>query len=184
MLTRRTCLASLGAAATVALAGCALGTPVSSDPARADPTSAAFDDGDALPARYTCDGAGVSPPVSLDAPDDAETWALVVTDPDAPGGTFTHWLVWNLTDALPEAVPHGETVGDGARQGLNDFGARGYGAPCPPHGDGPHRYRFDAYALAGTLDVPLDVGRAALVDACHDADLLTVGSLRATYERA
>jgi len=181
--TRRTCLTSLGAAAAFALAGCTSGTRVSSDPARADPTSAAFDDGDALPERYTCDGDGVSPPVSLALPADAETWALVVSDADAPGGTFTHWLVWNLTGPLPEGVPHGETVRDGARQGVNDFGTRGYGAPCPPQGDGPHRYRFDAYALGDELDVSLDVDREGLVDACHDADLLAAGSLRATYER-
>ncbi|GAD52831.1 UPF0098 protein MTH_273 [Halarchaeum acidiphilum MH1-52-1] len=186
MPTRRATLAAV-AAACAPLAGCSR-SRTSSDPGKCDPTSAAFDDGEAIPARYTCDGTGVSPPVSLDAPAGAATWALVVTDPDAPNGTFTHWLLWNVpADAdLPSGVPHGRTVAslDGAQQGENGFGDYGYGGPCPPAGDDPHTYRFDAYAVGGALDVDADITRDALVDAIYDADLVTGGTLRATYERA
>jgi len=189
MPSRRAYLAAVGAAAvTFPLAGCSSGSHATSDPGKVDPTSTAVASGGSIPTRFTCDGADVSPPVSLDAPADAATWALVVSDPDAPGGTFTHWLIWNVpakTD-LPEAVPRGRTVSSlgGATQGRNGFGDVGYGGPCPPSGDGPHTYRFDAYALGGRLDVDPSVDRGDLVDAIYAADLLTVGSLTATYGRS
>ncbi|MGM0381359.1 MAG: YbhB/YbcL family Raf kinase inhibitor-like protein [bacterium] len=120
-------------------------------------TSSAFSHGRSIPAKYTCDGADVSPPLQVDeVPDTAQTLALVVDDPDAPGGTFDHWLLWNLppgTDELPEGIEQTEKVDKlaGALQGRNDFGQPGYRGPCPPGGE--HRYRFKLYALSETLDL-------------------------------
>jgi len=202
MDSRRAYLAGLGVVATASFTGCSgSGTPATDGgsgttdggsettggPKRVDPTSTAFADGDRIPTRYTCDGAGASPPLAVDAPDRAATWAVVVTDPDAPGGTFTHWLVWNIpvrTD-LPEGVPHGKTVPSlqGANQGKNGFGENGYGGMCPPAGDGAHTYRFSAYTLDGRLDVGADVDRPSLVDAIDANDPLSVGSIAATFSR-
>lgn len=104
-------------------------------------TTPAFNDGNPIPRQYTCDGENAPPPLNLSGtPANAKSLALVVDDPDAPSGTFTHWLVWNLP-----AQSHG-IVGT---EGTNDFGKRGYGGPCPPKG-APHRYVFHLYAL----DVP------------------------------
>jgi len=131
-------------------------------------SSPAFSAGASVPARFTCDGEDVSPPLSFDGvPGDAAALALVVDDPDAPGGTFTHWLLWNLppdVTEIPANVPTDRTVAslDGARQGMNDFGAVGYRGPCPPSGDDAHTYRFTLYALGGSLDVEAGAGRGRL----------------------
>jgi hypothetical protein len=127
--------------------------------------TSAFDDGGTIPEQYTCSGADVSPPLSIQGvPDDASALAIVVDDPDAPGGVFTHWLVWNLppdTTAIAENVPTTKTLDDlgGARQGTNDFGEVGYRGPCPPKSHGAHTYRFKLFALDSTLGV--DAGAEA-----------------------
>lgn len=114
-------------------------------------TSPAFDDGGSVPERFTCDGADVSPPLEIaGVPEEAASLALVADDPDAPAGTWVHWVLWGLPAdrrELPEGVPADDEVLGGARQGTNDFGSPGYGGPCPPPGDGPHRYFFRLYAL-------------------------------------
>lgn len=121
-------------------------------------SSSAFENGKEIPAKYTCDGEDVSPPLSVEEADSgAESLALVVDDPDAPGGVFDHWIIWNIsadTDSIPEGIPTDEVVEslDGAIQGKNDFGAIGYRGPCPPRGPA-HRYRFKLYALDTTLDL-------------------------------
>lgn len=131
----------------------------------------AFDDGESIPTEYTCDGADVSPPLTVgDVPDEASSLAVVVDDPDAPNGTFTHWTVWNLPPSLeriPKDVPPDPRPADldGARQGENDFGEIGYRGPCPPEEDGSHEYRFTLYALES--DPELEAG--ASVDAVRDA---------------
>lgn len=110
-------------------------------------SSTAFEGGAAVPERYTCNGEGVSPPLSWSGvPDGADELALIVDDPDAPGGTFTHWIMWGI-DASSIGVTEGE-VPAGAIQGKNDFGDTAYGGPCPP--SGTHRYRFEILALSGT----------------------------------
>jgi Raf kinase inhibitor-like YbhB/YbcL family protein len=119
--------------------------------------SIAFEDGDPIPIEFTCDGDDVSPPLSWAIPPGhAESIVLIVDDPDAPRGVFTHWVVYNVPPdrhALPEDVdPEEEELDDGTMQGVNDFGELGYRGPCPPAGEG-HRYRFTILAIAMELDL-------------------------------
>jgi Raf kinase inhibitor-like YbhB/YbcL family protein len=119
--------------------------------------SSAFPAGGEIPAQYTCSGAGKSPKLAwTNVPGGTQTLVLIVDDPDAPSGTFTHWILYNLdprTKQLPEGLPNTEQVLTGASQGHNDFGRLGYGGPCPPPGK-PHRYFFRLYALNAKLKVP------------------------------
>lgn len=143
-------------------------------------TSAAFGEGGTIPQQYTCDGADDSPPLDLSGvPSDTAEFALIMEDPDAPGGTFVHWVVWGI-DAAATGVPKGG-VPDGALHGRTSFGRDEYGGPCPPPGD-PHRYIFTVYALSGAPDVEpgasADDLRAAL-----DGLILAEGSLTGMYGR-
>lgn len=121
-------------------------------------SSSVFEDGEKIPVRHTCDGEDVSPPLSIgDVPSGAESLAVVVDDPDAPGGVFDHWIIWNIppgTESIPEGVPAENVVEtlEGARQGQNGFGEIGYRGPCPPSGP-PHNYRFKIYALDAEIDL-------------------------------
>ena len=119
-------------------------------------SSAAFESGQAIPVRFTCDGQNLSPALSWSgAPQQTAAFALMVDDPHAPGGTFTHWVLFNLPARLrqlPQGVSQAEAQVDGGTQGQNDFGTIGYGGPCPPAGH-PHHYRFTLYALDRTLDL-------------------------------
>ncbi len=112
--------------------------------------SSAFENNAEVPRKYTCDGADVSPPLTWsNPPDGAKAWALVCDDPDAPGGTWVHWVIYDLpadTTRLAEGIPTQESLPNGAKQGVNDFKRVGYGGPCPPHGPA-HRYFFKLYAL-------------------------------------
>jgi Raf kinase inhibitor-like YbhB/YbcL family protein len=116
--------------------------------------SPAFNGGDPIPQRHTCDGADVSPPLDWrDAPAGTGTFALVMDDPDAPGGTWAHWVLFNLppsVGALPEGV-ESRTLPKGAAEGTNSWGHGGYRGPCPP--SGTHRYVFKLYALDGPLEL-------------------------------
>ncbi|MDD5614834.1 MAG: YbhB/YbcL family Raf kinase inhibitor-like protein [Candidatus Methanoperedens sp.] len=111
-------------------------------------TSKAFKQGDMIPSKYTCDGEDVSPPLSWGiVSDGTKTLTLIVDDPDAPRGIFTHWVLFNLPAAvtnLPEGVPRLDRLDSWGIQGKNDFGRKGYGGPCPPK---RHTYRFILYAL-------------------------------------
>ena len=147
-------------------------------------SSPAFQGGTPIPTRFTCDGQDVSPPLQWSgAPSETRSFALVCDDPDAPRGTWLHWLLYNLpgdTGELAEGVPPQAQLPSGARQGTNDFGNVGYGGPCPPPGR-PHRYFFRLYAL----DAPLssaDDSRAAL-DAAMRGHLLAESTLMGTYQR-
>jgi Raf kinase inhibitor-like YbhB/YbcL family protein len=112
-------------------------------------TSPAFQDGGAIPAKYTCDGPNISPPIQWSgSPATTKTFALIVDDPDAPAKIWVHWVVYDLpvsTDHLPENVKPVEKLPGGGTQGTNDFKKIGYGGPCPP--SGTHRYFFKLYAL-------------------------------------
>src|SRR5919197_6162289 len=113
-------------------------------------TSGAFEEGATIPRRHTCDGENVSPPLAWSgAPEGTRSLALIVDDPDAPVGTFAHWLAWGL-DREAGGLGEGERA---PSEGRNDFGRTGYGGPCPPRGHGRHRYFFRLYALAGELDL-------------------------------
>ena len=116
--------------------------------------SAAFAPGAPIPTKYTCSGENISPALSFSGlPQAARSLALIVDDPDAPSGTFVHWVVYNLplqTTHLDEAVKKGTAITGGGSQGRNDFGRDGYGGPCPPPG-APHHYRFRLFALNSQL---------------------------------
>jgi Raf kinase inhibitor-like YbhB/YbcL family protein len=127
--------------------------------------SSAFEDGATIPKKYTCDGEDRSPALSWSGvPDGTKSFALICDDPDAPMGTWVHWVLWGLppdTMSLPEGVPADTTLASGARQGLNSWPRVGYGGPCPPPGK-PHRYYFKLYALDAELNLPSSANKAAL----------------------
>lgn len=148
-------------------------------------TSSAFREGQSIPAKYTCQGEDVSPPLQWDAPPEGtKSLALICDDPDAPVGTWVHWVLYGLppgTRQLPERVPARETLPDGARQGVNDFRRVGYGGPCPPPGK-PHRYFFKVYALDRAVDLPPRATKAQLLQAIS-GHVLAEGQLMGTYQR-
>lgn len=121
-----------------------------------------FPMGGEIPARYTCSGDDVSPALAWSgAPQGTKSFALIVDDPDAPSGTFTHWIVYDLpaaTHQLPENVSKADDLSGGGRQGRNDFRRVGYGGPCPPPGKA-HRYFFKLYALDAALNLPAGASR-------------------------
>jgi Raf kinase inhibitor-like YbhB/YbcL family protein len=124
-------------------------------------SSTAFADGQSIPGKYTCDGSDTNPPLAFSgAPASAKDLALVVDDPDAPGGTFDHWIVWNIP-ATTTAVAEGQSP-QGVT-GRNGFGKNAYGGPCPPGGE--HRYQFKLYALDTTLSLPAGSSKADLEQA-------------------
>ena len=137
------------------------GTPgkVAEPPAATGPmtiTSPAFADNGTIPPKYTCNGAAVSPEIDFtNVPQTALSMALEVTDPDAPGGSFTHWLVWDIPTTVTRFKE--DDVPAGVIQGLNGFGKNNYGSPCPP--SGVHHYLFDLYALDNTLGLAASKGR-------------------------
>ncbi len=151
-------------------------------------SSPAIADGDRIPDSYTCEGEDISPTLELAAiPAGARALALVVDDPDAPGGTFVHWLIWNLPGNLaeiPEGVPQDDVLGDlgEAAQGENDFGEIGYRGPCPPPGDGEHRYRFTVHALDAELDLEPGADRDEL-DAAMEGHVVGTAQVAGVYSR-
>ena len=148
-------------------------------------SSIAFQDGEIIPAKYTCEGQDISPPLMWsELPQGTQSLALIVDDPDAPGGVFTHWVVFNIlpdSRQLPEAIPTQAQLSSGALQGKNDFGRIGYGGPCPPLGR-PHRYRFTLYALDRALGLKAGVSKKQVVDAMQ-GHILAQGQLTGTYQR-
>lgn len=124
--------------------------------------STAFSNGGEIPRKYTCSGENLSPALSWnDMPPKTQALALIADDPDAPGGTWTHWILWNLpirATSMPEGISARESLDNGARQGRNDFGRVGYGGPCPPPGR-PHRYFFRLYALDAALELKAGASR-------------------------
>lgn len=147
-------------------------------------SSSAFDDGEMIPSVYTCDGDDISPPLSWsDVPDGTRSLALICDDPDAPMGTFVHWVLFNLpSDArkLPESLATEASLEDGSMQGENDFGKVGYGGPCPP--GGTHRYNFKLYALDQKLDLQSGVKKSDLLDAM-EGHVLGEARLVGSYRR-
>lgn len=144
-------------------------------------TSPAFAQGDVIPRKFTCDGSNVSPPLEWSGvPENARSLTLIVEDPDAPRGTWTHWVVANL-DPMTTALPEGGPLPAHAREGRNDFRKRGYGGPCPPPGS-THRYFFHLYALDSELDVPADAGRQEVLESMRD-HVLAQGELMVTCRR-
>jgi Raf kinase inhibitor-like YbhB/YbcL family protein len=130
--------------------------------------SSAFTQGDLIPDHYACDGPDQSVPlIWTDPPSGTKSYALIADDPDAPMGTWVHWVLYDLPSEarrLPEDVPKKEILPDGSKQGMNDFGRIGYGGPCPPPGK-PHRYFFKLYALDKKIGLPPRAAKPQILDA-------------------
>ncbi len=147
-------------------------------------TSADFQDGGTIPADYTCDGQDISPALSWDgAPEETQSFALIVEDADSPGGDFAHWVFFNIPAyiiGLEAAVPDTSQFDNGARQGENGFGSIGYSGPCPPP-DEPHHYHFSIYALDTTLELAAGATKAEMLDAMQ-GHILAQAEIVAVYE--
>ena len=148
-------------------------------------TSSAFAEGELIPAKHTCDGEDASPPLNwTGVPGAAKSLALICDDPDAPMGTWVHWVIYGLPPTvaeLAEKVPTTETLANGARQGINDFKRVGYGGPCPPSGR-PHRYFFKLYALDAEIPLKPRATKKELLRAM-DGHVLAEGQLMGKYQR-
>lgn len=148
-------------------------------------TSTAFADGQPIPAEFTCDSQDQSPPLQWQGvPAGAQSIVLLVDDPDAPGGTFNHWVVYGLPAAatsLPKGVPRQERLEGGGAQGRNDFGRVGYGGPCPPRGPA-HHYQFKVFALGEALSVPAGATKRQ-VERAMEGKVLDQGRVTGVYQR-
>jgi hypothetical protein len=163
---------SISAVLLVAIASFAAGG------ARMKLTSSAFREGESIPSKFTCDGGNTSPPLEIsDVPSGAKSVVLIADDPDAPGGLFTHWLVWNI---LPQTNSIAEGSAPRGMQGRNDFGKSGYSAPCPP--SGMHRYYFRVFALDRELDLRSGAKRSQL-DAAMKGHVIAQGELIGRYAK-
>ena len=140
-------------------------------------TSPAFPAGGQIPAKFTCNGQSTSPELRISGtPPGAKSLLLIADDPDAPGGVFTHWLVWNID---PQTTRWAEnSVPAGALQGTNDFSKKGYGPPCPP--SGTHRYVFKIFALDRPLELKVGAHRAD-VEGAMRGHILAQGELIGRY---
>ena len=148
-------------------------------------TSTAFKDGQPIPRQYTCDGVNISPPLEWNGtPKSAKTIAIIADDPDAPSGTWVHWVVYNLPAeniGLVENLPLTEDLKAGGFQGKNDFEKIGYGGPCPP--SGTHRYFFKVYAL--DIELPLKAGATKPeVEKAMQGHIVAQAQLMGTYSRS
>ena len=174
------------------LSGCASAGPSTEDvigdggeTPTLDLSSPAFSDGEMIPEVYTCDGEDISPPLEWSGvPADTDSLALVMEDPDAPGRTWVHWVIYNIppsSSVLPEGVPTGASIENGTQQGKNGWSKNAYGGPCPP--SGTHRYVFYLYALDVTPNLePAETTKAELLEAV-EGHVLAWGRLMGQYTR-
>ena len=148
-------------------------------------TSSAFVHGDTIPKQFTCDGTDISPALEWSgAPANTKSFSLVADDPDAPVGTWVHWVLYDLppeTKQLGEGVSKDEQLPSGAHQGRNDFRRIGYGGPCPPPG-AAHRYFFKLYALDAKLNLKSGASKAD-VEKAMSGHILAQASLMGRYKR-
>ncbi|HEV7926801.1 MAG TPA: YbhB/YbcL family Raf kinase inhibitor-like protein [Verrucomicrobiae bacterium] len=155
------------------------------EPAKLTVTSSGFEHGHPIPVKYTCQGDDISPPIKWDgAPANTKSFALICDDPDAPGGTWVHWVIYNHppdAPSLPENTAKSETLPNGATQGRNSFQNIGYGGPCPPGGKA-HRYFFKVYALDTVLALDGRPDKEKLL-AAMKGHILAQGQLMGTYQR-
>ncbi len=146
--------------------------------------SSAFDEGAMILEKYTCDDIDISPPIKWSSiPEGTKTFAIICDDPDAPMGTWVHWVIYNLPadiNELSENIPLSEILTNGTKQGRNDFGKIGYGGPCPP--GGTHRYYFKVYALSKKLMVESGITKSELLKAM-EGHILSEGKLMGRYKR-
>ncbi len=148
-------------------------------------TSSSFNSGADIPKKFTCEGQDVSPALNWDgAPQGTQSFALIADDPDAPAGTWVHWVVYDLpaaTRQLAEGVAKTDEVPGGGRQGINDFRRVGYGGPCPPPGK-PHRYFFKLYALDSMLSLKPRASKKD-VEQAMKGHILAQAELMGKYKR-
>jgi Raf kinase inhibitor-like YbhB/YbcL family protein len=148
-------------------------------------TSTAFLNDSTIPQKFTCQGEDISPALTwTGAPAEAQSFALLCEDPDAPGGTYIHWVIYNIPATergLPENFPKRDKLPNGTRQGVNDFKQMGYGGPCPPPGKA-HRYYFKLYALDAQINIPGEATRDQLLNAMH-GHILAEGETMGTYQK-
>ncbi|AHM57968.1 hypothetical protein EAL2_808p04650 (plasmid) [Peptoclostridium acidaminophilum DSM 3953] len=146
--------------------------------------SSSFEDKGPIPSKYTCDGENISPELSWSGfPEGTKSFALIAEDPDAPAGTWVHWILYDIpvnVTALPEGVPDDEVLSNGARQGLSDFKDIGYGGPCPPRG--VHRYFFKLYALDEKLGLKSGLSKKSLLDKIK-GHVIAEAEIHGTYSR-
>lgn len=143
-----------------------------------------FPSGQPIPSRHTCDDENTSPPLRISGvPEGTKSLALIVDDPDAPRGTFVHWVLFNLPPETSVIRPGVDVTREfsGAREGMNDFGDEGYGGPCPPPG-GPHRYFFHLYALDSTLDLETGATKKEVTQ-LMESHIIEEADLIGTYHR-
>lgn len=144
--------------------------------------SPAFGEGEMIPVDFTCEGADMSLPIEwANVPSGTKSLAILMEDPDAPSGNWTHWLVYDLPPSLrrlPAGIPAAELMSYGGMQGRTDFGKPGYGGPCPPQGI--HRYFFKVYALDKMLGLRPGVSKQELFKAMQ-GHVLAEGQLTGTY---
>ncbi len=147
-------------------------------------TSSAFEHDRPIPKKFSCDGQNISPALSWSGgPETTQSFVLVCDDPDAPGGTFVHWVYYNIPaelNNLPEHIANDPKTTPGGMQGKNSFGKIGYGGPCPP--GGTHRYFFTLYALDTKLNVPSGLDKQKLLSAI-DGHVIAEAQLMGTYSR-
>jgi Raf kinase inhibitor-like YbhB/YbcL family protein len=146
-------------------------------------TSRVFKEGEHIPDRYACRGVNISPPLEWEDVPGTVKYAIICEDPDAPSGTWTHWVIFNLpsnTISLSEWIMEREEIDNGSKQGFNDFGTIGYRGPCPP--GGTHRYFFTVYALDKEIQMPAKISKSDLLEAMH-GHILDKGHLMGIYTR-
>ena len=143
-------------------------------------TSSAFAQGESIPVKYTCDGQDISPPLSWsDPPEGTQSFILISDDPDAPVGTWDHWVIFNLPAETRE-LPEQATLPGGTQDGQNSWGRTGYGGPCPS--GGTHRYFFKLYALDTMLDLAAGANKKQLLQAM-EGHILAQAEVMGTYSR-
>ncbi len=147
-------------------------------------TSDAFREGEMIPAQYTCDGRNINPSLRWSgAPKETQSFVILSDDPDAPGGDWVHWVLYDLPPTInmvPEALPPHNVLVNNEKHGKNDFGRVGYGGPCPP--GGTHRYFFKVYALDAMLNLPAGKTKKEILKAM-EGHILAEGGLMGKYQR-
>lgn len=144
-------------------------------------TSTAFQNNATIPSQYTCDGTDISPPLTWqDVPANTKSLVLIVDDPDAPMGTWDHWIIFNIAPSVSSLPENITALPPGAIEGTNSFGKTNYGGPCPPHGK--HRYFFKLYALDTTLPLQNNVNKKA-VESAMQGHVLAQSTLIGLYQR-
>jgi hypothetical protein len=181
--------------AVIFFLGCSPSTGVTSEPTLSDPlameeamtielTSPAFAQGQPIPVKYTCQGEDISPALAWgEPPAGTQSFALIMDDPDAPGGTWVHWVLFNIPASargLPESIDANPALPDGSLSGKNSWGRTGYGGPCPP--GGTHRYFFKLYALDETLAINAGADKGELEKAMV-GHILAYAELMGTFTK-